>query len=160
MKKLLSVTDPLVPDNTRRPPPLSNVDMNTLPVPLELRDKFPLVSAAATVLLLICMLLILAIVRLPTLVMFGCAAVVTVPAVVADPAVPAVATFRLATCVVEVTVNGAVPGPTFDINTGAVTLAFANITPVPFGVSKMLPLVSVELIVFPLVPTRRFAASM
>ena len=42
--------------------------------------------------------------------MFGCALVVTVPAV------PEVATFKLATCVVLVTVNGAVPVAILDIN--------------------------------------------
>ena len=47
----------------------------------------------------------------PTEVMFGCAAVVTVPAV------PAVATFRLATCVVEFTMKGAVPVVMFEKNT-------------------------------------------
>ena len=45
-------------------------------------------------------------VNVPTDVMLGCAAVVTVPAVVA---LPAVATLKLATCVVDVTTNGAVP---------------------------------------------------
>ena len=45
-------------------------------------------------------------VSVPTLVILGCAAVVTVPAVVAAPAVAA---FKFATCVVEVTTSGAVP---------------------------------------------------
>ena len=58
-------------------------------------------------------------VSVPTEVMFGCAAVVTVPAVVADVAVPAVATFKFATCVVDVTMNGAVPVAMFDLNTVA-----------------------------------------
>jgi len=57
-------------------------------------------------------------VNVPTEVMFGCAAVVTVPAVVADPAV---ATFKFATWVVLVTVNGAVPIATFDTSVEAVT---------------------------------------
>jgi hypothetical protein len=48
----------------------------------------------------------------PTLVMFGCAAVVTVPAVVA---LPAVATLRFATCVVDVTTKGAVPVAKVDV---------------------------------------------
>jgi hypothetical protein len=59
-------------------------------------------------------------VRVPTLVMFGCAAVVTVPAV------PAVATFKFATCVVDDTTNGAVPVATFEMNCGVVILAVAN----------------------------------
>ena len=41
--------------------------------------------------------------NVPSDVMFGCAAAVTVPAT------PDVATFKFATCVVEVTANGAVP---------------------------------------------------
>ena len=49
----------------------------------------------------------------PTLVIFGCALVVTVLAVVA---LPAVATDKLATCVVLATTNGAVPVATLDIN--------------------------------------------
>ena len=49
-------------------------------------------------------------VNVPTEVMFGCAFVVTVPAV------PAVAAFKFATCVVEETTNGAVPVAMFDIN--------------------------------------------
>jgi hypothetical protein len=48
----------------------------------------------------------------PTLVILGCAAVVTVPAVVAEPAV---ATLKFATWVVDVTTNGAVPVATFDV---------------------------------------------
>ena len=48
-------------------------------------------------------------VRVPTLVIAVWAAVVTVPAVVAESAAPAVATFKLATRVVEVTTKGAVP---------------------------------------------------
>ena len=54
-------------------------------------------------------------VKVPTLVMFGCAAVVTVPAV------PAVAAFKLATCVVEATVSGAVPVATFEVSVLATT---------------------------------------
>ena len=56
-------------------------------------------------------------VNIPTLVILPCAAVVTVPAVVA---LPAVATDKLATCVVLVTVNGAVPVAILETNTGAV----------------------------------------
>ena len=58
--------------------------------------------------------------KVPTLVIFGCAAVVTVPAVVA---VVAVAAAKLATVVVEVTTNGEVPVAMFDINRVAVTIA-------------------------------------
>lgn len=58
-------------------------------------------------------------VKLPTLVMLGCAAVVTVPAVVAEDAV---ATLKLATCVVEVTIRGAVPVATLDINCADVVI--------------------------------------
>jgi hypothetical protein len=47
-------------------------------------------------------------VSVPTLVMFGCAAVVTVSDI------PAAATFRFATCVVEFTTNGAVPMAMFE----------------------------------------------
>ena len=61
---------------------------------------FPLIIFAVTVKLL----------NVPTLVIFGCALVVTVAAV------PEVATFKLATCVVLVTVNGAVPVAILDIN--------------------------------------------
>jgi len=49
-------------------------------------------------------------VRFPTLVILGCAAVVTVPAVVA------VAAARLATTVVDVTTRGAVPVVTLEIS--------------------------------------------
>ena len=62
--------------------------------------KLPLVVLPVTVKLL----------NVPTLVIFGCALVVTVPAV------PAVATFKLATCVVLVTTSGAVPVATVLIN--------------------------------------------
>ena len=58
----------------------------------------------------------------PTDVILACALVVTEPAVVAESAVPAVAAFRFATCVVEVTINGAVPVATFDVNVLAVTV--------------------------------------
>ena len=64
---------------------------------------------------------IVTLVNVPTDVMLGCAAVVTVPAVVA---VPAAATFRLATCVVDVTMNGAVPVAMLDWNTVAFACAF------------------------------------
>ena len=65
-------------------------------------------------------------VSVPTLVMLGCAAVATVPAT---------ATFKLATCVVDVTVNGAVPVLTFDTSVDAVTVpAVRRLPPV------MLPL--------------------
>ena len=60
----------------------------------------------------------------PTLVMFGCAAVVTVAAV------PAVATFKFATCVVDVTARGAVPVVTLEINCGAVILPVTLVPPV------------------------------
>ena len=66
-------------------------------------------------------------VRVPTDVILGCAAVVTVPAVVALPAVvavPALATLRLATWVVDVTVNGAVPVVILLTNLVAVTTPF------------------------------------
>ena len=66
-------------------------------------------------------------VNVPTLVILGCAAVVTVPAVVAVPAKPAVAAFRLATWVVEDTTRGAVPVATVEINC-PVTLAFPAVT--------------------------------
>ena len=66
--------------------------------------------------------------KVPVLVMFGCALVVTVPAVVA---LPAVATDKLATCVVDVTTNGAVPVAIFDINCGVVILALARTCAVP-----------------------------
>ena len=59
----------------------------------------------------------------PTLVMLGCAAVVTVPAVVA---VPAAATFRLATCVVDVTINGAVPVAILDLKMVALACALTS----------------------------------
>ena len=59
-------------------------------------------------------------VRVPTLVMLGWAAVVTVPAVVA------VAAAKFATVVVEVTTRGAVPVAMFEINCGAVTFAVAR----------------------------------
>ena len=51
-------------------------------------------------------------VNVPTDVMLGCAAVATVPAT---------ATFKFATCVVDETVNGAVPVATLDTNVDAVT---------------------------------------
>ena len=51
-------------------------------------------------------------VSVPKLVMLGCAAVATVPAT---------ATLRLATCVVDDTVNGAVPVATLDMSVDAVT---------------------------------------
>ena len=124
-------------------------------------------------------------VNVPTLVMFGCAAVVTVPAVVALVAAPlraptkvvavielfdrlaikpvlvtsatlpvaafaktrklfpvpaaaliksvtfAYATFKLATRVVDVTTNGAVPVATFEISWGEVTFAVARTRAVP-----------------------------
>ena len=50
---------------------------------------------------------------------------------VAVVAVPAVATDKFATCVVEVTTNGAVPVATFEINWGAVTFAVASTCAVP-----------------------------
>jgi hypothetical protein len=59
-------------------------------------------------------------------VIFGCAAVVTVPAV---SAAPAVATFKLATRVVEVTVNGAVPVAMLEINRVPVIVEFAPTAP-------------------------------
>ena len=55
----------------------------------------------------------------PTEVMFGCAFVVTVPAVPAVPALVAyvaLAAYRLATSVVELTTTGAVPVATVEIN--------------------------------------------
>ena len=61
-------------------------------------------------------------VNVPTDVIFGCALADTVIAtfefveLVANVAVPAVATFKLATCVVLVTMKGAVPVATFDMN--------------------------------------------
>ena len=65
-------------------------------------------------------------VNVPTLVMFGCAAVVTVPAVVA------VAAARLATVVVELTVNGAVPVAILLVNILAnITLAPVILPPEP-----------------------------
>ena len=51
--------------------------------------------------------------KLPILVILGCAFVVTVPA---RFALPAVATLKLATCVVDDTMNGAVPVAMFEIN--------------------------------------------
>ena len=51
-------------------------------------------------------------VSVPTLVIFGCAFVLTVPAV---------AEFKLATCVVELTTSGATPVVTFDTNLLAIT---------------------------------------
>ena len=61
-------------------------------------------------------------VNVPTEVMLGCAAFATVNAtfefveLVANVAVFAVSTLKFATFVVDVTVNGAVPFATFDIN--------------------------------------------
>ena len=57
--------------------------------------------------------------------MFGCAFVVTVPAL------PAVATFKFATCVVLVTVNGAVPVATLDVKVLATTAPAVLIFPAP-----------------------------
>ena len=76
-------------------------------------------------------------VNVPTDVMFGCAAVITVPAVAA---------FKLATCVVETTVNGAVPLAMFEDNLEAATvpvafklptLAFPVITELPVTVRTL-----------------------
>ena len=78
--------------------------------------------------------------NVPKDVMFGCAAVVTVPAVVE---LPAVATFKLATCVVDVTINGAVPlAIVLVIVLGDDSLAI-TVLPVPLGVRFKLPLVSI-----------------
>jgi len=68
-------------------------------------------------------------VNVPVLVMLGCAAVVTVPAV---------ATFRLATCVVEDTMNGAVPVAKLLVMTLAVVIFLITVEPVPLGVILML----------------------
>jgi len=96
-------------------------------------------------------------VSVPTEVMFGCAAVVTVPAVVA---LPAVATFRFATCVIEVTVNGAVPVATFDTSVEAVTVPLTpnevNVpTDVMFGCAAVVTVPAV--VALPAVATFRFA---
>ena len=71
--------------------PVAIVDTKTPAVP-----KLPTLALPET----------LNVVNVPVDVILGCALVVTVPAVVAEPAV---ATLKLATCVVDVTTNGAVP---------------------------------------------------
>jgi len=99
----------------------------TAPVPFGVSDRLPLVLVVLMVLPSSCMLSTLAMVRLPTLVMLGCAAVVTVPAV------PAVATFRLATCVVDVTTNGAVPDAKVEVSCPLVVKEVNVPTEVMFG---------------------------
>ena len=59
----------------------------------------------------------------PKLVIFGCALVVTIPAVLAKNAVFAL---RFGTSVVELTTRGAVPVATLDINCGAIIFADAT----------------------------------
>ena len=76
-------------------------------------------------------------VSVPTLVMFACAASLTVFAT------PDVAAFKLATRVVLVTVNGAVPVAMLETNVGAITCVVAfKFAP------TMLPDVTVSVVVF------------
>ena len=86
---------------TDRTPPVTKLAPVTLPVA---------VISAVPILPMLALPLTESDDSVPTLVILGCAADVTVPAT------PATATFKLATCVVLVTTIGAVPTAIVDIN--------------------------------------------
>ena len=87
----------------------------------------------------------------------------TVPAVVALVALPAVAAFRLATCVVLITLRGAVPVAILLLNTVALTCALtSNAVNVPwlviFGCAAVVTVPAVvALVALPAVAAFRFA---
>ena len=83
-----------------------NVPVIFAPITLPVVDKLPALTVPVT----------LNVVRIPMLVILGWALVVT------EPANAAVATFKLATCVVLVTISGAVPVATLDTSCPAVVI--------------------------------------